>query len=386
MKEYNLESYLSRGVANIVKGILKASAGNPKESFFLMQYAKESLEAGRLRKEAEELGEHIPPFLIASITQQCNLHCKGCYARANHSCFDGAVRENMTAGQWGNIFEQAAELGIGFILLAGGEPFMRRDVLEAAAGQKKILFPVFTNGTMIDADFRKLLCENRNLIPILSLEGKKDTTDTRRGKGTYQKLRRTMQELQENGILFGASVTVQKQNMQEVLSREFTEALFLAGCRALVYVEYVPADRSSADLAPDEKDRVYIEDRLRQLRETQKELLFISFPGDEKSSGGCLAAGRGFFHINPTGGAEPCPFSPYSDTSLANISLKEALQSPLFLLLRSSGNLMQEHNGGCVLFEQEEQVKKLRDKAVAMFPAEGRIAAGNENGEKEAWA
>lgn len=56
MKEYNLESYLSRGVANIVKGILKASAGNPKESFFLMQYAKESLEAGRLRKEAEERG------------------------------------------------------------------------------------------------------------------------------------------------------------------------------------------------------------------------------------------------------------------------------------------------------------------------------------------
>ena len=146
--------------------------------------------------------------------------------------------------------------------------------------------------------------------------------------------------------------------------------------------EYVPADRSSADLAPDEKDRVYIEDRLRQLRETQKELLFLSFPGDEKSSGGCLAAGRGFFHINPTGGAEPCPFSPYSDTSLANISLKEALQSPLFLLLRSSGNLMQEHNGGCVLFEQEEQVKKLRDKAAAMFPAGGRIAAGNENGEK----
>ena len=84
-----------------------------------------------------------------------------CYARANHSCFDGAVRENLTAGQWGNIFEQAAELGIGFILLAGGEPFMRRDVLEAAAGQKKILFPVFTNGTMIDTDFRKLLCENR---------------------------------------------------------------------------------------------------------------------------------------------------------------------------------------------------------------------------------
>ena len=98
MKEYNLESYLSRGVANIVKGVLKASAGNPKESFFLMQYAKESLEAGRLRKEAEERGEHIPPFLIASITQQCNLHCKGCYARANWIYSAGGARTLYAPG------------------------------------------------------------------------------------------------------------------------------------------------------------------------------------------------------------------------------------------------------------------------------------------------
>lgn len=143
MKEYNLESYLSRGVANIVKGILKASAGNPKESFFLMQYAKESLEAGRLRKEAEERGEHIPPFLIASITQQCNLHCKGCYARANHSCFDGAVRENLTAGQWGNIFEQAAELGIGFILLAGGRTLYAPGCIGSGRRTEKDSFPCF---------------------------------------------------------------------------------------------------------------------------------------------------------------------------------------------------------------------------------------------------
>ena len=88
-------------------------------------------------------------------------------------------------------------------------------------------------------------------------------------------------------------------------------------------------------------------------------MVFISFPGDEKSSGGCLAAGRGFFHINAFGGAEPCPFSPYSDTSLKNISLKDALNSPLFLKLRENGNLEKEHIGGCVLFEQEQEVKKL---------------------------
>ena len=91
----------------------------------------------------------------------------------------------------------------------------------------------------------------------------------------------------------------------------------------------------------------------------KQEMVFIAFPGDEKSSGGCLAAGRGFFHINAMGGAEPCPFSPYSDVSLKNMTLKEALKSPLFQKLQENGNLEKEHIGGCVLFEQEEQVKQL---------------------------
>ena len=88
-------------------------------------------------------------------------------------------------------------------------------------------------------------------------------------------------------------------------------------------------------------------------------MVFISFPGDERASGGCLAAGRGFFHINASGGAEPCPFSPYSDTSLVHTSLKEALQSPLFSRLQESGSLEKFHTGGCALFEQEQLVKDL---------------------------
>lgn len=59
------------------------------------------------------------------------------------------------------------------------------------------------------------------------------------------------------------------------------------------------------------------------------------------------------------GGAEPCPFSPYSDVNLRETTLRDALKSPLFLKLKENGNLEKEHIGGCVLFEQEEQVKQL---------------------------
>lgn len=361
MNNFELESYLSKGVERIVKGILKASLSNPKASIFMMQYVNASKKSRRLRESAEQNGEHIPPFLIASITNQCNLHCKGCYARANHSCNDQehCSDSQLSKEQWNGIFRQASELGIGFILLTGGEPMMRRDVLETAGKVKEILFPIFTNGIMFDETALNLMSVNRNLIPILSIEGNQETTDARRGDGVYMKLKQTMEALKVRGILFGASVTVTKENVMEVMSEEFTENLYLAGCKAIVYVEYVPVDEKTSILAPDNGTREYMSNRLLELRTQDNPLLFISFPGDEKTSGGCLAAGRGFFHINPHGGAEPCPFSPYSDTNLLHTTLRETLHSPLFTKLRSEGILLEDHTGGCVLFEQEQQVKQL---------------------------
>lgn len=101
-----------------------------------------------------------------------------------------------------------------------------------------------------------------------------------------------------------------KENIAEVTSCDFTEELEKAGCKAVIYVEYVPADGKTQELAPDDADRAFMDKRLAELRSRNTSMLYISFPGDEKSSGGCLAAGRGFFHINADGGAEPCPVFP----------------------------------------------------------------------------
>ena len=96
-----------------------------------------------------------------------------------------------------------------------------------------------------------------------------------------------------------------------------------------------------------------------RLREEHPEMVFISFPGDEKSSGGCIAAGRGFFHINSHGGAEPCPFSPYSDINVKDTSLREAMNSRLFKALQKEGVLMDDHDGGCVLYEKRHEVEAI---------------------------
>lgn len=362
MQSFAIQEYMSGGIARIVKRTLAATVKNPRESAFVVKYAAASSMAAARRRELETQGTHIPPFLIASITSRCNLHCKGCYSRENHATEDCAPKNQLTAAEWERIFGEAKDLGIGFILLAGGEPMLRRDVLDAASRVPQIVFPVFTNGVFITPQDFARFDASRNLIPVLSIEGDRAHTDARRGEGIYSRQMQNMAQMQKMGLFFGVSVTVTKENLELVMSEDFVKGLARTGCGLVIYVEYVPVDARSEGLAPDDKDRERMAERLGSLRGVLPDTLFLSFPGDEHLTGGCLAAGRGFFHISSHGDAEPCPFSPYSDTNIRDCTLLDALQSGLFRRLQDSGVLLQDHQGGCVLFAQEEFVRESAKK------------------------
>ena len=364
MKASDLGTYLTNSVENIVKTAIRETLKNPKESAFMARYSIFSREAARRRAKAAEKGENIPPFLIASITSACNLHCAGCYSRQIDSCSDDLPHDQLTAEEWGRVFEEAKLLGIGFIILAGGEPLIRYDVIEAAGNFPEILFPIITNGTLLGDKYIELFDKKRNLLPVLSIEGHEKSTDERRGAGIYKKLSDVMRLFCENGIIFGASVTVTTENVSEVTESDFVDSLIHNGCKVIFYVEFVSVENDSAHLAPGSDEREYLEKRLAGIRAEHSDCLFISFPGDEEAFGGCLAAGRGFFHINSHGGAEPCPFSPYSDINVRDASLKEALLSPLFYALREGDILSGEHTGGCVLIEKKAQVEAIVESSV----------------------
>lgn len=330
-----------------------------REAAFILKYIKAAEKAGKIREKLEKQGSHIPPFLIASITSSCNLFCKGCYARENRSCAEEKEAAQMSGERWTQIFREAEEIGVSFILLAGGEPFMRPDIIERAAEVRSILFPVFTNGMLINEEKVNWLDSHRNILPVLSVEGGKVHTDERRGSGTHEKLMNVMRLMQKNQIFYGISVTVTTENVTEVTGEDFINGIMAHGCKIVFYVEYVPVSKDTESLAPTDGERAYLDSAINLLREKHKEILLLSFPGDEKSTGGCLAAGRGFFHINPEGNAEPCPFSPFSDTSLLEKGLLEALNSPFFLKLNHSGIMNLEHAGGCALFSRKEQVAEM---------------------------
>jgi len=351
---FDLQQYLTDGLGRLIKDALKVTFKNRKQSAFFLRFAQSANNASARRNELGKTGLHVPPFLIASITGDCNLNCTGCYSQANGS---PAKAKELTASEWGRIFKEAANLGVSVILLAGGEPLLRSDVILAAAKQKDILFPVFTNGTMLDRSAIRMFEDFRNMIPIISIEGDEAVTDSRRGQGVHKKALVAMSTLNERGLMFGVSVTVTSANLDATTDKGFISELERYGCKVALFVEYVPFEQP--DIALHGETRSRLAARIDELRTCTKGTIIISFPGDEAESGGCLAAGRGFFHISATGDAEPCPFSPYSDLNLRDKSLREAIMSPFFTRLREDGILSAAHTGGCVLFEQEETVARM---------------------------
>ncbi len=358
-KEFDIQAYMTAGVERVVKDSLRATLKNPAESVFMAKFAMATKKAAEIRKKYKNEGLNVPPFLIASITSNCNLHCAGCYSRENEATKDCEPVNQLSDEQWLSIFNEAEEIGISFILLAGGEPLLRKGVIKAAAEKPNILFPIFTNGVFISDEYFELFNKNRNLVPIMSIEGHKEATDSRRGEGIYDKLISNMEIFKKKNLIFGNSVTVTTENFDDVLSDDFVSMLQGYGGKAVIYVEYVPVSEDCKELALSEEQEEKLRERIAELRKDYEDMVFISFPGDEKSSGGCVAAGRGFFHINSHGGAEPCPFSPFSDTNVVETSLKGAISSRLFRVLQDGDILKDDHVGGCVLFEKRSQVQAI---------------------------
>ena len=238
---------------------------------------------------------------------------------------------------------------------------MRRDVIRSASSFPNIIFPIFTNGTLINENDLAMFERYRNLIPVFSIEGEEQATDLRRGAGAYQTVQNVMRRFAKRKLLFGASVTVTKENLEDVTQDGFVKSLRRSGCGVLFYVEYVPVQPRTEYLMLDDKDMKQMQKKINILREHSSDMIIVSFPGDETETGGCLASGRGFFHINASDGAEPCPFAPYSHINLKRDSLESVLESGFFTELRDLAARV-GHNGGCTLFSHRDEVAALRDQ------------------------
>lgn len=295
----------------------------------------------------------VPPILIISITNDCNLTCSGCYACKQ----DRLKNDEMTIEDIDRIIGEGIDLGVGFVFIAGGEPLVKEGILDVIKKYDRTIFVMFSNGMLIDDEMIVKMKQMKNLVTAFSLEGNEKSTDNRRGSGVFSQVVNTMEKMDKEKILFGTSITVTRNNYDEVTSDKYLSELEAKGCRVIFLIEYVPCnDDKKLCLTEEQKSDLLV--KIEDIEEKYN-MFPIPLPGDEAYFGGCLAAGRGFLHISSTGSVEACPFAPYSDMNVKNVSLKIALKSKLLATVRDNHHMLEESEGGCALYENNEWVESL---------------------------
>ncbi len=301
----------------------------------------------------------VPSFIVISPTMRCNLKCTGCYSGLYSK--DGELSEE----EIDRILAECRRLGIYFVVVSGGEPYLMKDVwLRLFKKYNDIYFLTYTNGTLLDEPTVKELVRLGNVAPGISVEGFKDYTDKRRGEGVYDKVMKSMDLLKKEGVIFGISVTYTSENIDQITTDEFVQYCIDKGALFAWYFMFMPVGKDPIlELVPTPEQRVYCGNRIEELR--KKHPLFMAdFWNDGPAAGGCLAGARAYLHILNSGRIEPCVFAHFGVDNIREVTIREAANSPFFKAIRREfpyndiGNLKRP----CMIIDNPQVLRKVVDE------------------------
>ena len=297
---------------------------------------------------------NIPWAILLDPTSACNLRCTGCWAA------EYGHQQNLTYDEIDSIINQGVELGTRIFIYTGGEPLVRKkDLIKLCEAHQDCAFLSFTNGTLIDDEFCQDMVRVGNFVPAISAEGTESTTDARRGEGVYNKIENAMALLRKYKLPFGISTCWTKYNVDAVTSEENFDWMIDEGALFCWFFHYMPVGRSSGkELLPTPEQRIQMYNAVRSFRKT-KSIFTLDFQNDGEFTGGCIAGGRRYLHINAAGDVEPCVFIHYSGANIRDMSLLDCLRQPLFMQYYDNMPFNDNYLRPCPMLENPDRLPEM---------------------------
>lgn len=319
-----------------------------------------------------ERGISSPTAILISPSMRCNLRCVGCYAAEYEN------EDDLTEEQVESIITQGEAIGSRVYVMLGGEPFVWRPLLDIIERHPQSVFMVFTNASMINDRVADRIVELGNICPTISIEGGREATDARRGAGTYDRVMAAMDRLRERHAMFAFSATATSQNLDEILSDEFTDLMVEKGAFYGWYFSYMPVGREpDLSLMPSPQQRDQLRRGVMRIRNS-KPLLVADFWGDGTLTGGCLSGGRRYIHINNKGDVEPCIFAHFATDNIKEKPLIDCLCSDFFKDLRRMQPFGKNLLRPCPLIDHPAVMKKVVERNHAYATHDGAETLINE--------
>jgi AdoMet-dependent heme synthase len=339
------------------------------------------------------------PYVVSwNLTYRCNLACEHCYLDAGGTPRVGtenfADRSELGTEECFKVIDEIAAFAPECVtILTGGEPLLRRDILEIVrrAAERGLWVVVGTNGVKISENVAQRLAAAGARGLSLSLDAlDPDRHDRfRKVRGAWQNTVEGAQILNRTGLPFIVQTTAGSHNLGELDAiADFAHDRLAAKVWNLYFL--VPTGRGQfvSDITPEQYDEVlaslyriqrkydrrmlvnakcaphYIKTVLEHVgeqRDSRSADPSWPFPGSSPirtysgGAGGC-PAGTHYMGIRPNGDVTPCPYLPVFAGTLRQSTLADLWSSSeLFIGIRRRASLggrcgdceMNAHCGGC---------------------------------------
>ena len=302
----------------------------------------------------EREGIQVPWNMQIDVTSACNLRCKGCWAA------DYGKSLNLSYEDLDSIVTQGEAMHTHYYIFSGGEPLMRKkDIIRICENHPDSMFMAFTNATLVDEAFAEEMLRVKNLVLTVSVEGIGESTDFRRGEGTYDACVKAMEILKRKKLIFGLSCCYTSQTCEMIGSKEWYDKMIAWGAKYAWFFLYMPVGNSAQpELMVSAGQRKWMYDQVHAFRKTHG-IFVLDFWNDGEYVDGCIAAGREYLHINAAGDIELCAFIHYADHNIHEHTIKEALHGPLFQAYKEGQPFNKNPLRPCPLLDNPDELRRM---------------------------
>jgi radical SAM protein with 4Fe4S-binding SPASM domain len=254
-------------------------------------------------------------------TRRCNLFCRHCYRESSP---DEDIRGELTTSEGRDLIDSIAGAGFRLLILSGGEPLLREDIVElvAAARDAGLVPAMGTNGTLLSEDLaRELAAAGLRGVAVSVDSLDRGYHDSFRGSpGAYDLTQEGIRNAQEAGLRVQINLTLTEQNLDQF--DRMVDYYETIGVQAIHPFFLVPTGRALSMPEEELKSDAYF-DMIRKILERQQttplELKptcapqFLPMAREmgiaQRFSRGCLA-GVSYCCILPRGEVHICPYLP----------------------------------------------------------------------------
>ncbi|WP_429954867.1 radical SAM protein [Enterococcus sp. AZ192] len=278
------------------------------------------------------------------LTNQCNLHCVGCYS------FDDKRNsaDDMNYEEICHSIKQLASAGIQNLVFSGGEPLLRNDLLDIVryakinCGLPNIV--LITNGTIYNKEKLAGLSRYVDTVSVSVDSYAEDCPSFIRDEGIFKKIIRTINYLKETGSNVNILPTVHHLNAHKL--SEYVSLADKLGVTMSFSILTACFEGEMKSYLPQAEDIQKISDFM---LDTDLAIEDTSIGGEQLQAENYCGAGKTMISIGTDGNVYPCHMLMYDEFCIGNIKSdtvtnmrKLSEKAQLFSSLQ-----VDKLNGGC---------------------------------------